>query len=113
MYKLCRIMLIASILACGYCLTVATIQIGGVAYILIGALLAACAAKRGYGALSAFGTARWSSTDDLRKAGMIEAKDGMIIGRVPDDRQNLLQGILGLFNSRVSSEDACQRFLTA
>jgi type IV secretion system protein VirD4 len=113
MYRACRIMLIVSILACVYCLAVAAMQIGGFAYILIAALVIACFAKRGYGALTAFGTAKWASVNELRKAGYVDAPEGLIIGRVPDDRQNLVQGIVGLFNPSVEHDEACQRFLTA
>jgi len=84
MYRLCRLMLILAVLAITYCVVVLAIQLGGLVCIGIGVLAVSSLARRGYGKLTAYGTARWADANDLRKAGMLGAKSGLIIGRVSD-----------------------------
>ena len=85
MYTLCRLMLMVAVLAFIYCVAgMLAVQFGGLAVVyiwfVIGIVCArACLAKRGYGALTAYGTARWANADDLRKAGMFDARSGLII----------------------------------
>ena len=114
MYKLCRIMLILAVFATAYCLAVLATQAGGWVYFGIAIVVLAAFAKRGYGALTAYGTARWASADDLRKAGMFDARSGLIIGRLTGGgKPPLLNAAFGLFSPGVESKDACQRFLDA
>ena len=115
MYKLCRVMLMFAVLATIYCVAVLATQFGASAvYIGIGILVVGLLAERGYGALTAYGTARWASADDLRKAGMLDAGSGLIIGRVTGGgKPPLLKAACGLFSPGVKSKEACQRFLDA
>ena len=90
------------------------LQLGGIGYIAIAVVLFAFYAKRGSGRLAAFGTARWANVDDLRAAGMLDAKSGLIIGRVmgggkPPFRTALQE----LFSSWVPSKEACEQFLAS
>ena len=60
----------------------------------------------------AYGTARWANEDDLRRAGMIESKRGVSIGRlVSKTRSPLLPQLLSVFDRQVSSSVACDRFI--
>ena len=115
MYKLTRVMLMSAVLACIYSVAVLTMQFeASIIYIDIGILVVGLLAKRGYGALTAHGTARWACTDDLRNAGMLDARSGLIIGRLADGgKPPLLKAACGLFSLRVMSKEACQRFLDA
>ena len=62
MYKISRLMLILTVLVSFYSLAVLAMQLGGLAvYIVIGIVLIAAFAKRKFGPLTAFGTARWAS----------------------------------------------------
>jgi type IV secretion system protein VirD4 len=114
MYKLSRLMLILSVVAGLWSLLIFAMQLGGVGYIGIAIVLIALCAKRGYQALTAFGTARWATAGDLRAAGMLDANSGIIIGRVggcgkPPFRKALRE----LFSSWVPSKEACEQFLAS
>jgi len=78
-------MLMLAVLAFIYCVALLAMQFENAAiYFGIGIFVLACLAKRGYGALTAYGSARWANASDLRKAGMLGAKTGLIIGRVSE-----------------------------
>src|SRR5205807_93181 len=66
---------------------------------------------KGYRRLTAHGTARWSDGDDLRRAGMLDADSGLILGRITDCRPKLETALKGLFDRRVDAAFACQQFL--
>lgn len=114
MYKLARLMLILSVVAGLWSLLIFGLKLGGIGYIGIGLLLFTLFAKRGYQALTAFGTARWADVADLRAAGMLDANSGLIIGRVGGcGKPSLLYAMRQLFNSWVPSREACEQFLAS
>ena len=114
MYKLSRLMLILSVVAGLWSLLIFGMQLGGLGYIGIGIVLISLLAKRGYRALTAFGTARWASADDLRAAGMLDARSGLIIGRVMGSgKPPFAKATQELFRSWVSSKEACEQFLAS
>ena len=114
MYKLSRLMLILSAAAGIWSVLIFALQLGGLGYIAIAVVLVALYVKRGSGRLSAFGTARWANADDLRAAGMLDAKSGLIIGRVMGGGKPLFRTALQeLFSSWVSSKEACEQFLAS
>jgi type IV secretion system protein VirD4 len=114
MYKLARFMLILTVFATGYCLAMLAVQLGGLVYIGIGIVVIAAFARRGYAALTAFGTARWANANDLRKAGMLGASTGLIIGRVMGEgKPPLSTALRGLFDPTLPSREACEAFLAA
>ena len=111
MYKLCRLMLIATVLVVCESLVAFATSAGGLGYLGIAIFLIASLAKRGYGRLSAFGTARWADAEDLRARGMLGARTGLIIGRVMDaGKRRLAKAVPQLFDPTVSSQQACEEF---
>ena len=98
MYKLSRLMLILSVVAGLWSLLIFAMQLGGLGYIGDRDVLFKLFVKRGYQALTAFGTARWANVDDLRAAGMLDANSGLIIGRVGGEwKAAISQGNAGAF----------------
>src|SRR5260370_16397251 len=104
--KLTRIILIASVLLIGYSLAVVASVHPWVALAVFLLLLA----RKGYRTLSAFGTARWASEKDLRRAGMLDSETGLILGRMVAPCPNVFAALVGLFNPRVKSAFACEQF---
>ena len=114
MYKLSRFMLILSVVAGLWSLLIFALKLGGLGYIGIVIVLIALFGRRGYQALTAYGTARWANAADLRAAGMLGAKSGLIIGRVMDGgKPPFFVAMRELFSSRVPSKEACERFLAS
>jgi type IV secretion system protein VirD4 len=114
MYKVSRLILILSVAAGIWSLLIFALQLGGIGYITIAVVLFAFYAKRGYGRLSAFGTARWANVDDLRAAGMLDANAGLVIGRVMGGgKPPFRTAIQELFSTWVSSKEACEQFLAS
>lgn len=63
--------------------------------------------------LTTLGSARWADADDLRRAGMIDAKSGLILGRIKDSRRHFLQALKTLFNWKIDPLIACRQFLAS
>ncbi len=77
-------------------------------------MLAVVAYRKRRRLLTAFGTAAWANTSDLDRAGMLSAKKGLILGRVPDDGGwPLGKGARALLNRRLVAADACRAFFDA
>ena len=107
-------MLIGAVIATLCCVAVLVAKFGVAIFVCIGIALLVAFARRGYGAFTAFGTARWADADDLRRTGMLGAKAGLIIGRVTDaGKQPLSKAVRGLFDPKVPSKEACEEFLKA
>ncbi len=109
MYGLARLLTMLGVLVSIYCVAV-IVALGwpGSAAVL-GILALGYVIRRGRGPLTTLGSARWASEEDLRRAGMLDADSGMIIGR----SQGLGASGLGtrvrrLFDRRVSAKNACR-----
>jgi type IV secretion system protein VirD4 len=111
MFKLCRLLLVVAMLAAIYCIALFALRIGPWSLVILVGLVA-YGAKLGRDRFTAFGTARWADTDDLRKAGMLEAKEGVFIGRMQESRGSYAAALASLLSPRADSKAACQRFLT-
>lgn len=61
--------------------------------------------------LTTLGSARWAGSEDLRRAGMLDADSGLILGRVTDSPQRAGPAIKALFDRRLDDETACKEFL--
>jgi type IV secretion system protein VirD4 len=113
-YKLSRLMLILSVVAGLSSLLIFALQWGGLGYIGIVGVLFAFFAKRGYRALTAYGTARWATADDLQASGMLGANSGLIIGRVMGSaKPSFVKAMQELFRSWVPAKEACEQFLAS
>lgn len=107
MYQFIRLMLIASVIIACYCIVMFSAIAG---WWVLGVLLVALCARKGYTRLTAFGTSRWAEASDLH--GMIDARQGIILGRMEDGRKPI-DTIGDLFNPGIGSETACQVLMRA
>jgi type IV secretion system protein VirD4 len=114
MYRFSRLMLMLSVVAGFWSLVIFALQIGFWGYVGLGLILFTLFGKRGYQALTAYGTARFANADDLRAAGMLNANTGLIIGRVGDNGKPPFRKTLEeLFWPWVPSKEACEQFLAS
>ncbi len=109
MYKLSRLLLIIGVLLVLY--SVAVIGTLGwpwmaciLLYIFIAMLL-----RRRTRRLTTLGSARWADESDLRRAGILDAETGLILGQVHVAR-NTFRAIRKLFNPRIAAASACGKF---
>ncbi len=110
MKTLCRFALIASIMIAAY--GVAMLGLRHPWPVIIGIIITAIiAAKKGYIRLTTLGSARFADADDLRRAGMLDADSGLILGRVTDSGRRAWPVVKALFNPRVASDVAVEQFL--
>jgi type IV secretion system protein VirD4 len=109
---LCRYMLIIGVILLGYCLVLVGFAMPGVTAIGL-ACLTAYVAKHGRKRLTTLGSARWAAASDLHKAGMLDGKSGLILGRLTETRRRLLPALIALVDKRVDAFTACWQFLAA
>jgi type IV secretion system protein VirD4 len=69
--------------------------------------------RKGRRALTAFGTAAWASPRELANAGMLNARSGLILGRVAAEGTPLGRAVKALLNTRLGARDACREFFNA
>lgn len=114
MYTISRLMLILTLAGIVCSMYLLAVQVGGLAYILIGVVVIGVLAKRGHGALTAFGTGRFATRYELRKAGLLGARTGLILGRLTGDgKLPLSTALRGLLNPAVPAKEACEEFLAS
>ena len=97
--KMFRLLLILAVIMSAWvvCLIVYT---GWPYGLILPALLLIAAKHKGFFS-SAYGTARWADADDLRQAGMLDAKEGLMLGRMECDAPTMQQGTRALFNRKL------------
>ena len=113
MYWLARLCLVISFLGWVYCGALLMLMgwpasawallIIGFGYVL----------TRGRTIFGKLGTARWASEAELRRAGMVGADSGIIIGRLPKEKRRLNPGISMLLSRHCDAKQACQAYFTA
>ncbi len=114
MYRLSRLLLIVSALAGLLCLIAIAYQVPQGALLAGIVCLCVAAGQRGYATLSGYGTRRWADEEDLRRAGMLDAKEGIMLGRLGSrQRRSLMKAMRALFNPRLDSKLACWQFFRA
>jgi type IV secretion system protein VirD4 len=120
MYQLSRLMLLAAVAIYCYCLVLSgmlgfTISpVIGWVFVFIGFIALARMRQKIGLALTAHGSAYWAGENELRRAGMIEARRGLILGRLlGSTKVGLAGGIKGLLNARIKAKDACRLFFSA
>jgi type IV secretion system protein VirD4 len=117
MYCITRLLLIGCVLVYGYCGVLAValcwIMHPSVALVAMAAIAWAIAkSRKKLMNLTAHGTAYWAGEEDLRQAGMLDAKKGLVLGRMIDCAgAGLMAGIKALTDSRLKAIDACRAFL--
>jgi type IV secretion system protein VirD4 len=77
---------------------------------LIGCVIVVLMRKKVRRIFSAMGTAAWASWHELDKAGMLNARTGLILGRTPADGTPLGSAVKALINARLGVKDACRAF---
>jgi type IV secretion system protein VirD4 len=112
MYRLSRLLLILAVAAGIYGLTALIVMGWPWMGFAVGLPLFVCTAKRGYARLTTLGSARWASEIDLRRAGMLGERSGLILGRIP--RQcGAMAAVASLLNWRMRAAEACREFWSA
>jgi hypothetical protein len=110
MYILSRFFVTLGILALAYSCIVLVVAIWPWSLLVVAAAAVRFTAKR-LPNLTAHGTARVSDEHELRKARMVGARSGLILGRVsPKPKGRWLRAVAGVLNNKVPAEDACRRF---
>jgi type IV secretion system protein VirD4 len=108
MYRLSRLLLILSTAAGGYCACIVAILGWPASGVILAIILVARVARKKQRHLTTLGSARWADEGDLRKAGMLDAPIGLILGRLPAARPKHRLG--KLFQSATEDKEACQNF---
>jgi type IV secretion system protein VirD4 len=114
MFKLSRMLLILSSMAVGFSIVVLTMQFGALVifFCVIAAWINSIRGRQPQ--LTACGTARWANDKDLRLAGMLDGRPGMIVGRLSNAwRPSVASGLKALSDVRLNSAVACQTFLAS
>lgn len=107
--RLCRAMLIAAVLGFIYSAILLALIFPWAAFALVIVVIAlAMKTKR---MLDSCGSARWADFKDCEQAGMIGAKEGLILGWIPGSKRSLKRAVDDLFDKSVSDADACERFI--
>jgi type IV secretion system protein VirD4 len=114
MYTLSRLLLALTVLLAAYCLAVAVAVAWPYSLYVLGFVVVARLAKEGRQRLTAFGTGRWANGADLRRQGMLDARQGLILGRMGKEGiSGLMRAVRALLNPCVGAGDACRQFIWA
>jgi type IV secretion system protein VirD4 len=103
-----RLMLIATVFVTAWIMALVMAMMPGIVWLLLLIAVGCQVARRRY-QLTAFGTARLAEASDLRRAGMLDGKNGLVIGRMKASA-TLFARVMALFNPLLSSEAACEQF---
>lgn len=110
-YTLSRYLMVLGIVAATYCIALmlwVTLPWSG---ILAAVLFIAAIKNQKKPRLTTLGSACWADEVDLRRAGMIGADAGLILGRIHSNQGGDLAGAIGkLFSWRLSGSDAYREF---
>ena len=108
MYAISRLLLMLSVFVGLYCLAI-FVALGWPATAWgLPVVAFALAARKGRRRLTTLGSARWADERDLRRNGMIDGSDGLIVGRHSSWRRGAQ--FANLFSRRVAARDACREF---
>lgn len=112
MYRFSRLFLIFALLACGYSIALFTAMYWPQSGSVLAGIVALYFRGRGRREWTTLGSARWENHRNLRRAGMLDADSGLILGRLlVASRGGKTAAILGLFHWRLSARDACRELL--
>ena len=114
MFALTRFLMILTVTALGWCVVIVGARFGVLMSIATIVFVVRMAAKRVTSSLTTLGSARWAVAKELRRAGMLGAKNGMILGRLIDgEKPAVVPSLIGLLNPFVGSRDACRQMFSA
>jgi len=112
-YSLCRLLHISTVLAVSGSLLSGVMRHPGLVYFGLGVCVLVVFKRRGK-VFTAFGTARWATSGDLRAVGMIGASRGPLLGHVVDGgKPPILKAAVELFDPMIPAEVACRQFLSS
>ena len=106
--KLCRVMMIAAILAFAALSLAAFAKYPGLLIAVL--VIAALAGGRKAMSLTAYGTARWANAGDLKRAGMLGGT-GLPLGRINTGRPSFWTALRDLFDRSIPSAEVCERLM--
>jgi type IV secretion system protein VirD4 len=111
MYHLSRLALVWGLIALFYCIVLVVAMTAPLSVIVVVVGLIGLVGNKTLH-LSAFGTARVSDENELRKARMIGAHEGLILGRLPaNPRWRWLRAMGKVLIGRIPPAEACHSFL--
>ena len=114
MYALSRLLLVVGVAAGGYCAAIAAVICWPASGVIIFVFLAAHVYRKRSVRLTTLGSARWADEGDLRRAGMLNADSGLIVGRLIGGGGTTQRSRLGgVFSWKVGAAEACQQFWLA
>ncbi len=109
LYRCSRGFLLLAVLLALYCVG-AMVILGGTMGVMVFVFLWICfRANRKRQRSTALGSAQWAQEKHLRRAGMLNATSGLILGRVPG-KPEYKYNIGELLNLSVGAKDACELF---
>lgn len=111
MFNLSRVLLAIALIEAVFCLGVVWMLWSPLPILIPVGLIAFEKIRRGK-LRWAYGTAQWASEDELRRIGMIGSSKGISIGRMERGAASpVIPSLLSVIDGRVSSQEACDRFL--
>ena len=112
MYLLSRTLLRLTVVISSVCLGLLVILGWPSSGFVAGIVAVAMMVRRGRGPLTTLGSARWATEQDLAQAGMLYAKSGLVLGRMPVER-GLGRALAMLFSNRVPVSEAFREFFAS
>ena|SRR5579872_3256293 len=107
----CRLLLILAVLLIGCCVVMLWDMYRG--FVVLAVLICVIrVVKRQRARLTSHGSAKWADPDDLRRAGMLGAGSGLILGRVMEHGTGIGTALKTLFDKRIDDRRACEGFLS-
>jgi type IV secretion system protein VirD4 len=114
MYWLARFILAIAVIFSFVCFAEAASESWPTSGVFLAVVFFAYAGKRGVIRLTTLGSAKWAEEHDLRLAGMLSAKRGLIIGRLHvRNRFPFGTAIAALMRRNSSAKESCADFLAA
>jgi type IV secretion system protein VirD4 len=110
--RYCRRILILSVLGFAAAVAILACKAPFLGLLVAAAVLAAFGASRkNRQRLTACGSARWATNEDMQAAGMLSGKPGLILGTAYVPGGNLPAALKRLFDKRVPDWEACHAFV--
>jgi len=113
-YRLARLLHILTVFILLYDFLVLAAIVWPASGWILALLAVTCFARRKHSRLTTLGRARFAEERDLRSAGLLDAKSGLILGRYPIGRVRRIRGAVGkLLSRRFTAAEACRELRAA